>query len=114
MDSEALLGNLQQPWAVQIRLVEGFNLPHYFNNSTGILSKEDPRLGALPSEWERLERGRTADDPYHFAYFRNKETREEINWDPRMDPEALENRGVKIRTFRLSGESEIGEQRKRS
>ncbi|KAL8282637.1 hypothetical protein RB600_005876 [Gaeumannomyces tritici] len=81
-----------------------------------VRTREDPRLAGvpLPGAWERL-RGRRglpeeeqdgegegegeeeeeeADDPEMFDYFRNRDTGEVVNSDPRMMPEALEARGV--------------------
>jgi hypothetical protein len=63
--------------------------------------EDDPRLGEMPAEWERLEVIPSPDDPYYVQRCRNKITGEEINSDPRLLPEELEKRGVKLQTFRL-------------
>lgn len=39
------------------------------------------------------------DDPTNYDFFRNKETGELINYDPRLEPEKLEKRGVKLEWF---------------
>lgn len=109
MDGEALLGNIPSPWMVRQYYDGNFCTSRFFNKSKEFESDEDPRLGPLPPEWERVERERTPDDPIHFSPFRNKHTGEEINWDPRMEPEELEKRGVKLHTFRLGGDEEVGE-----
>jgi hypothetical protein len=55
-----------------------------------------------PDEWERLvESQRTADDPPVFVRFRNGPSGRVINADPRMLPEALQSRGVRLRNFKL-------------
>lgn len=47
--------------------------------------------------------GRVISEEYRFAFqeFRNKNTGEEIHYDPRMSPEAVEPRGIKLETFRI-------------
>ena len=71
------------------------------NLATGEQTLEDPRLEAMPLEWERMTYERTPDDPAYFAAFRNKVTDETINSDPRLSPEALQARGVALETFSL-------------
>jgi len=41
------------------------------------------------------------DDPINYDLFRHKDTGEEINYDPRLEPEKLEKRGVKLDWFSL-------------
>ena len=73
----------------------------YWNSGTNFTSREDPRLGALPAEWESVQQERTPEDPIYFAPHRNKRTGELINSDPRLLPEALIARGIKLETFQL-------------
>jgi hypothetical protein len=101
MQAEALLGRILPPFRPQYRLDKfGFEVPMYVNEDTGE-TRDDPRLGLVPGDWEQLAAERTPDDPYYFVRFRNRRTEEEINSDPRLFPEALEVRGVKLETFAL-------------
>lgn len=79
-----------------------FTILRFYNSETKITQDEDPRLGPLPEEWAAMGRKeRTSEDPRIFAYFKNKQTGEIVNSDPRMEPEALRNKGVKLKTFAL-------------
>jgi hypothetical protein len=60
---------------------------------------EDPRLEALPSEWEEVDKEDEARLRFHVQHHRNKVTGEIINSDPRLLPEALGVRGVQLDTF---------------
>ncbi|KAF1829300.1 HET-domain-containing protein [Decorospora gaudefroyi] len=62
---------------------------------------DDPRLDHLPSDWERVTYERMPDDPAIFERFRNRETGELVNYDPRLFPEALEASGIALQAFRL-------------
>lgn len=74
----------------------------FLDLETGEETIEDPRLESLEgSNWERVDHEPTLDDPEVFDYFRNKETGEVINSDPRLLPEALKARGVYLTTFCL-------------
>jgi hypothetical protein len=103
MNCEALLGPLPSPWkSKRYKDSRAIFKVGFFNCETGekIALEDDPRLGDLPPEWERLEVNETSDDPFYTQRCRNKITGEEINSDPRLLPEALEKR-VKLQTFRL-------------
>lgn len=104
-DANGLLGPLPKPWRVQVFTDESGlrSIYKFLNPDTGVLSEEDPRLPPLDGDkWERAPRGRrTGDDPITFQRFRNKLTGEVVNYDPRMDRDALEARGVRIREFNL-------------
>jgi hypothetical protein len=102
MDGEALLGPLHYPWKIRTRRFRTFDWkPEYLNSLTGEVSEEDPRLGSLSSEWERLEFDRCQDDLWVREKFRNRITKEVINSDPRLLPDVLRTRGVKLETFQL-------------
>jgi hypothetical protein len=104
MNAEALLGPLPSPWTVLRNMdSRGISRVGFFNPETKEKAsiEDDPRLGEMPPEWERLEVIPSLDDPYYIQRCRNKITGEEINSDPRLLPEALEKRGVKLQTFRL-------------
>lgn len=56
---------------------------------------EDPRLSPLAG-WERVERELDRDDPTIYDFFWNKDAGKVVNYDPRLEPGALEARGVKL------------------
>ncbi len=100
MDGEALLGPLP----------EGFRIVWRYNESTQVwyqsfLEKksdkfyaEDPRLGKLPRGWRKDEHP----NEEFFSRFVNDETSGDIVYfDPRLAPEALRERGVKLEEFKL-------------
>ena len=98
MEGEALLGQIPVPWTVQY---SGQYDRIFLNKETKEKTVEDPRLCSLPPDWESVEVTRTNDEPIHFGYFRNKKSGEVMNSDPRMLPEALEKRGIKLEKFCL-------------
>ncbi|KAF2811268.1 uncharacterized protein BDZ99DRAFT_415778 [Mytilinidion resinicola] len=103
-DATALLGSLPEHWRVQVRVgVFGEDSYSLCNSTTGsrVPMSEDPRLGPLDNGWEAIERDRVHGDPAIFEMYRNRITGEEMDSDPRMRPEALKARGVKIQTFPL-------------
>lgn len=105
-DANALLELLPSSWKAQVFNDETclFTNLRFLNSETGIMSDEDPRLGPLPEGWEVVERGeRTNKDPRVFRRFRGmvKGKSRVVNWDPRMEPEALRVRGVELRSFVL-------------
>ncbi|KAK1753786.1 heterokaryon incompatibility protein-domain-containing protein [Echria macrotheca] len=107
-DAIALLGPLPSPWSVQILVYPPSyhrNMYRFFNAETKEVSMEDPRLEPS-SLWERiaeedLERELTGDDPEVCSFFRNKDTGETMDSDPRMLPDALRARGVDLQGFTL-------------
>lgn len=101
MDGEALLGPIPNQWRIEMRKGDGFDKPFFHNTSIGESSTEDPRLRPLPVEWEIVPRNRRQEDPYFFKDFRNRTTAEVMTSDPRMLPEVLKERGVKLETFQL-------------
>lgn len=103
-DSNALLGPLPSPWMVHASYTSrGRDAYTFFNKETGESTKEDPRLVDLRSStpWERIERTPDGDDPIHYDFFSDKVTGEVINYDPRLEPHALNERGVSLSTFAL-------------
>jgi hypothetical protein len=69
----------------------------YLHKESGVLEVEDPRLGPLLNGWEIIDH-----DAQHLHHrFTNKETRETTDFDPRLTPEALLERGVDIQYFDL-------------
>ncbi|KAK4162996.1 heterokaryon incompatibility protein-domain-containing protein [Cladorrhinum sp. PSN259] len=95
-----LLGPFPEPWTVIRKF--GFEGGYrFYNKDTKAFSDDDPRLPPLEGNWEHAHRKSTDEDPQFFQCFRNKITGEEIVWDPRMVPEALKARGVKLEEFTL-------------
>ncbi|KAI1269257.1 HET-domain-containing protein [Xylariaceae sp. FL1019] len=104
MYGEALLGNLQHPWVVQVTAEEDGQWRCYFKNmETDLLTLEDPRLADTPvsDEWEQIEFAWTTADPVYTKKFRHKISGEEINSDPRLSPKALKERGIRLETITL-------------
>ena len=102
MEGEALLGALPTNWQRVERLfpdIDGYGYYDVFMNvQTGDVQAEDPRLGPLPAGW------RIAEHRKKHAY--NKFCNEELGvtatkLDPRLSPEALRARGVKLQEIRL-------------
>ena len=102
MDADSILGPIPHPFRQEYWCPDGFYEVAFYNVSTGERSSEDPRLCQLSPEWEIVKRERRQDDPYFFTgEFRNKWTGDTMTSDPRMLPNALEQRGVTLERFRL-------------
>lgn len=104
MDGEGVLGAISDPWKARMKMWEDSFLlrPHFFNTVTKALSTDDPRLPPLPATWEEQGlRERKQEDPFFFREFKDRETGDVINSDPRMFPEALRQRGIQLESFRL-------------
>lgn len=104
-DACALLGPLPKGWRLQV-FPDTSNSSarcRFFHVETGRTVDEDPRLPDLDTdEWEIFgDVARTADDPFTFREFRHIPTGDVVKSDPRMTPEALERRGVSLKTFVL-------------
>jgi len=101
-DGIRLLGPLPRPWRVRGGPTKTDRPTfRFFNAETDESTTEDPRLGPLAACWKRIERDLRGDDPIHCDFFRNTQTGEIINYDPRLEPEMLESRGVELTTFSL-------------
>lgn len=102
-DAIGLLGPLPKGWKAIIR-GDALGRPNqrFTDPRSNTEVVEDPRLESLPANWERATYERLEDDPAIFEKFRNLETGELVNYDPRMSPKALEVRGVELQSFRLT------------
>lgn len=108
-DARPFLGPLPQNWKVKLtaRSFEGYwRQIMFINEVTGEVMVEDPRLGPLSSGWERVEPEelggpRDVNDSRFCMYFKNGATGDIVDYDPRMLPETLEARGVRLETFVL-------------
>ena len=100
MEGEALLGAVPSNWQLVNRHLPDldFYCDAFMNVQTGVIQVEDPRLGPLPAGW------RIADHRWKHVYnlFSNEETGvSATDSDPRLSPEALRARGVKLQEIRL-------------
>ncbi|KAH8645762.1 heterokaryon incompatibility protein-domain-containing protein [Xylariales sp. PMI_506] len=101
MDGEAILGPLDDQYdviTVTDSIEKNILVPRYVDNVTGIRYAEDPRLRhvPLPPEWQHMQWERASGDPICCNKFRNTKTDEIINYDPRLLPRALRERGINI------------------
>ncbi|KAI0103035.1 HET-domain-containing protein [Nemania sp. FL0031] len=105
MHGEAVLGPVPYPWKVELRIGDETRhwTPSFRNAETGMGTEDDPRLAStqMPAEWEPIEFEWTPADPLNCRKFRNRDTGQVINSDPRLFPEALLERGVALRTITL-------------
>ena len=99
-DSVGLLGPLPPSWRVSIVMLEGVPRYVYVCDKTGAYTFADPRLGEL-GEWKPLETFTTGIFPADVVHFRHKTTGEVSDSDPRLDPDALRERGVRLKSFAL-------------
>jgi len=100
-NSVGVLGQLPDDWKTIIKGDALGRPTQMFVNLRSGETLDDPRLEPLPQSWERATYERRADDPAIFERFRNLETGELTNHDPRLSPEALKARGVKVQSIRL-------------
>lgn len=101
-DAIKLLGPLPEPWRVITRTTSRApHLHYFFDPRTGETIREDPRPGPLYN-WSRVDREPDGDDPIHFDFFEHEDTGLFINYDPRLEPEMIEDRGIQLETFTLA------------
>ncbi|KAI0429111.1 HET-domain-containing protein [Xylaria sp. FL1042] len=104
MDGEVLLGELPYPWKIELEIDKRGNWMYIFQNSClDEWREDDPRLDSIPipAEWEPIEFEWTRSDPDFCRKFRNRDTGEIINSDPRLSAEALLERGIPVKTITL-------------
>ncbi|KAI9646426.1 hypothetical protein NHQ30_004418 [Ciborinia camelliae] len=102
MDGEAILGPVPSTCKVELYRRKDSGYSTHFVKASNKTTLDDPRLPPLPSEWIEINR----DDgpcpwPIRRSSFKNVVTGESMDSDPRMLPEALMERGVKLQQFRL-------------
>lgn len=101
-DGEVLLGPIPSPWTpIAWRDDSGFPRLGFSKPDVEKFEIEDPRLGTIPEPWERVELPREPHDPQLTDKFRNKVTGVVMNSDPRLSPEALKARGVRLEPITL-------------
>ncbi|KAF1848773.1 HET-domain-containing protein [Cucurbitaria berberidis CBS 394.84] len=100
MSGEALLGPIPNPW--QIKMYRGYSSGWLtlFSQPPNVKTFQDPRLSPLSSQWKEVG-GNDDGPPIAPSTFQNTNTGKVIDSDPRMLPNGLERRGVKLEKFRL-------------
>ena len=101
MESEPWLGAFPESWAIRMEKPRQSSMFLFFNSITQDVTRDDPRLPAMPQDWEKTEKQGINDDGSVLQEFRNKVTKQVMDSDPRMTPAALRERGVKLEAFRL-------------
>ena len=106
-DAVGLLGPLPDGWKAIVR-GDSFGRPMqlFADPRSYEETAEDPRLALLEAHaplqgWERVAYERLPDDPITFDRFRNTETGELVNYDPRLSPDRLKAYGVELQSFGL-------------
>ena len=100
MQAESLLGPLPHPWKCVNRYNEALReyFTCFFNKETNQYQLDDPRLGPLPDGW----RVKNHSEEASWNCYVNENTGEDAGeFDPRLTPEALKQRGVNLQKFRL-------------
>lgn len=94
-----MLGAVPEPWQVKVSQERGSGLEllSFYNQITGEITEEDPRLWPLPLGWSKIYRERTEDDPMSVSWFLHEETAKLVDYDPRLLPDGLKGRGVDVR-----------------
>lgn len=100
-NAEGLLGPLPDEFVMQMHRPNGVYQPSFLNTKEEKVCEEDPRLGEMPRSWEKIDFTPSQDDPIYAVKYRNKDTDEVLNSDPRLLPDMLRARGVNLQTFRL-------------
>lgn len=102
-DSMRLLGPFPVPWKGILKSYGGGrSLLRFQNTKTGEETWQDPRLSPL-EEWERFWWPEKMEQwhPMDPIFLRHRSTGGEITYDPRLEPEHLEARGVDLTWFTL-------------
>jgi len=100
MDAEALLGPLPGNFQLLRKFEEKSRIQWmgHMDRETEEFYYEDPRLGDIPPGWKKKDH---PSDQF-WSWFVNEETGEEMkDGDPRLTPEALKQKGVDLKVFRL-------------
>lgn len=104
MNAEALLGYLSRPWTLRHvqNEFDGYRHPEYVNSITSEVTTDDPRLSALPDDWESIVHESTPCDPPRKYGSRIKLQRELLpNYDPRLTPQMLQERAVRLTKIKI-------------
>jgi hypothetical protein len=106
MNNQALLGPIPEGWRLHPVHIEGRTVPGYANANT--TTQQDPRA-PLPPGWryiygsieEPQEIEPDNEDEMTEVWFENVVTGESTQYDPRLTPEALRQRGVELQELVL-------------
>jgi hypothetical protein len=102
MDGEALLGPLPESCKVTIQKDNnGDDFQVFVDSTTQSETTQDPRLGPLPAGWEPVVAKDRLWPTKKVNAFQNKDTEQILYSDPRLLPDALRARGVRIETLTL-------------
>ncbi|KAI1387626.1 heterokaryon incompatibility protein-domain-containing protein [Hypoxylon trugodes] len=98
-----LLGPIPSPYRARAFYTsDGRENYGFVNSDSGELDKEDPRLEPLSSTtWRRIHQDVDGDCPMHYDFFQQQETGQVTNYDPRLEPEILRERGIHLNLFSL-------------
>lgn len=99
MNAEAVVGIVKLPWRIEYSIASEIPKPTatFVNSDSGVRQSEDPRLGDVPPEWDELP----SRNPLLFKRFKHRVTGQILRSDPRLLPENLKARGVKVKKFVL-------------
>ena len=102
MFGEILLGPLRRPFRMQfVNGDDGDLIPLYLNTTTGEQSSSDPRLLSITNPWEEVPIIERAHNSAGIVHCGNRLVGEDLESDPRYLPEALDERGMSVRSFTL-------------
>ncbi|KAL6705945.1 hypothetical protein ACN47E_006224 [Coniothyrium glycines] len=106
MDGEALLGPIPHPWKVAVRRTPNLTGSsvldmRFINVETGEDTRNDPRLEEVPEPWEPIEKQDEMRLGVFVQHYRNRMTAKVTNSDPRLFPDALRQRGIRLETICL-------------
>lgn len=112
MNGESLLGTIPSPWQAVVQYIGpsgpsdqfGVDCLLFRNAATSETTLQDPRLPPLSPEWEIT---RNFDLHSHlssryFLYYKNTQSGEIIDRDPRLLSKALVDRGIDVKVFQLT------------
>ena len=101
-DGEAVLGPLPKPWAAAVHRPNAGGQMHFHNQETDERTHLDPRLGPLPEQWGEIRPESDVVEEFSLASsFKHRGTGEIMESDPRLLPDALKERGIKVEKFLL-------------
>ena len=99
VNDEPFLGPLPSPWKVQFRKHNGWlYIREFLDTVSGKISDEDPRMDQLATDWEKVE---AAVRSSALPQFKNKTTGQIVETDPRLFPDHLKKRGIKVQSVHL-------------
>ena len=100
MQAEPLLGPLPHPWQRVNRYSEELegSFECFFDKETDQYQLDNPRLSPLPNGWRVKSH---AEEAWWNRYVNENTGEDAGEFDPRLTPESLKQRGVNLQEFRL-------------